>query len=478
MCDEDFHETWICSSCIGEPYLSDLIGRSGELHLCHYCDETRASFSLEAIADLTETAIGQHYVRTADTPSDMEYAWIKHSDGEWERKGDEITDVIENLLITLFEVAHDVQVLLEDRCSDFNSQVIGEECEFESGSHYIERRDDDTSDLDQMWAQFVNSLKTESRYINSRVIATLDGIFKGIADMQAPDAPPLILPVGPDTSVTSLYRARYSSGHKNLEKILVHPDRELGPPPHRLSGTNRMSARGISVFYGASSPDTAISEIRPPVGCDVVSARFNIIRPLRLLNLPALEHLKPRGSMFDPAFIEKCQQIAFLRTLTDRIAVPVMPGDEDFDYLPTQVVAEYLADPTHLGLDGMLYPSVQQSGKFSSDNYNVVLFHKASRVNYLTLPEAENCRVSYGYFTDEGWEMDISVTQFAESSPHSVSSSASEAGTRSEDSRVPALEIDMHSVTVHDIRRVCFKYGCEAVTRRESIPGPDRENDF
>ncbi|WP_369332805.1 RES family NAD+ phosphorylase, partial [Shigella sonnei] len=40
------------------------------------------------------------------------------------------------------------------------------------------------------------------------------------------------------------------------------PDKELGPPPHQFIGSNRMSAKGISVFYGASSVDTAISEIR------------------------------------------------------------------------------------------------------------------------------------------------------------------------------------------------------------------------
>lgn len=476
MCDEDPEDTWVCSGCIGEPWLRERIAEKGKQHPCHYCGETGASFGLDAIASLTETAILQHYVRTADAPSDMEYAWIKHGDGWWERHGEAITDVIENLLMTASAVARDVQELLEDQHDDFERQQMGEECEFESGSQYAERRNEDSRAFEQMWDQFVFSLKTESRYINTTVLTTLDEIFNGIAGMQEPDAPPLILPAGPDTTVTGLYRARYSSSQQALEKMLVHPDRELGPPPHRLSGTNRMSAKGISVFYGASTPDTAISEIRPPVGSDVVSACFRLIRPLRLLNLPALTHLRARGSLFDPALIKMCQQIAFLRKLTGRMVTPVMPGDEDFDYLPTQVIAEYLADPAGLNLDGMLYPSVQSSGEYSPEHYNVVLFHKASRVSYLTLPAVENCMIRYGYATSEDeWEMDITVTEIADVTPPSVPVPTSEADNVQQDGRVPALAIELSSVTVHDIRRVRFKYGSEMVTRRQYSYGTPRE---
>ncbi|EPK4900566.1 RES domain-containing protein [Klebsiella pneumoniae] len=66
-----------------------------------------------------------------------------------------------------------------------------------------------------------------------------------------------------------------------------------------------MSARGISIFYGASSAETANSEIRPPVGFNVVCAKFILIRPLRLMNLLELEHVWGSGSMLYPDFIRK-----------------------------------------------------------------------------------------------------------------------------------------------------------------------------
>ncbi|EPK4900567.1 RES domain-containing protein [Klebsiella pneumoniae] len=40
----------------------------------------------------------------------------------------------------------------------------------------------------------------------------------------------------------------------------------------------------------------------------------------------------------------------------------MLPGDEDFSYIPTQVIAEYLAESPTMDLDGILYPSVQLPG--------------------------------------------------------------------------------------------------------------------
>jgi hypothetical protein len=68
----------------------------------------------------------------------------------------------------------------------------------------------------------------------------------------------------------------------------MRPDRHLGSPPSGAAAAGRMNARGISVFYGANDPRVALAEVRPPVGSRVAVARFEIIRPLRLLDLTAL----------------------------------------------------------------------------------------------------------------------------------------------------------------------------------------------
>ncbi len=419
-------------------------------------------------------AIAEHYVRTSNEPSEFEYAMLRDgdSDYDWERAGTDIVYVIEELLETSPAVATDIQQQLEEENDSFEAGTMGEECEFASDSRYEEREKVDTVSLDSMWERFVTSLKTESRYVNRTVSETLDGIFHDVESLQSQGNKAVIALAGPGTEIPFLYRARWCRSHDELENLLVTPDRELGPPPHRLSGSNRMSARGISVFYGASSLEISISEIRPPVGGSVVTARFSIIRPLRLLNLPALESILARGSKLDPGFIRRRKQAAFLRTLTRRIVDPVLPGEEDFSYIPTQVIAEYLADSEQFDLDGILYPSVQLSGTAPlstislEEGYNVVLFHKASRVRLLTLPERKDCRIRFGRYVseDDEWEPDICVTEIMEDGAAPCLPDTDSASHR-KDYREPSLEIDLSSVSVHDIRAARFEYSTDSVRR-------------
>lgn len=471
---KESHEIWICACCIGEAFLRECIEVNGSSNACHYCEETCACFTLETISNLTEQAIGEHFVRTSDEPSTMEYAMIKHCGQDWYRDGEEIGQVIEDLLQTSPEVAHDVQQLLEERHSDFDSDAMGLETEFACESHYVERQKVSTGRLNSIWERFVTTLKTESRYINPSVRETLDSLFSGVEAMRSGRNGTVIIEAGPDTDVPFLFRARWCRGHDELESILITPDRELGPPPYRLSGANRMSARGISVFYGASSAETAISEIRPPVGCNVVCAKFILIRPLRLLNLLALENVWESGSMLDPDFIRKREQAAFLRTLTSRIVDPVLPGEEDFSYIPTQVIAEYLAESPTMALDGILYPSVQLSGLKSDESYNVVLFHKASCVRYQTLPAQEGCRISYGHQYDEDdWETDICVTEITELVDANSQQEKEEMPPHLKDNREPAIEIDLLSVSVHGIRAARFEYSTDTVRRDKHVYKPE-----
>lgn len=301
---------------------------------------------------------------------------------------------------------------------------------------------------------------------------TLDGIFSGLDTLRAGRGKTVINLAGPGTDITFLYRARWSRNHNELEKILVTPDSELGPPPHQFSGANRMSARGISVFYGASSVETAISEIRPPVGSNVVCAKFNIIRPLRLLNLLAFEDILDKGSMLDPDYIRRREQAAFLRTLTDSIVKPVLPGEEGFSYIRTQVIAEYLAGSEKLNLDGILYPSVQLEGLMTGENYNVVLFRKASRARLLPLPELKDCLIKFvRQYDEDDWEVDICVTEMVDTadiiSPPDVD--WVEQSTETRDSRKSSLEIDLSSVSVHQIRAARFEYSIDMVSRDKHV---------
>ena len=182
---------------------------------------------------------------------------------------------------------------------------------------------------------------------------------------------PVVRNIGPENDITHLYRARAFQSDSKLKVALEFPDKELGPPPSEFATAGRMNSRGISVFYGSINSETALAEIRPPVGCKVAIACFELQRTLKVLDLSALTFTHAIGSIFDENYAHQLSRTMFLRKLSQRMTKPVMPDDEHAEYLATQVIAEFLA--SELKFDGITFPSAQSEG-----GLNVTLFHSAS----------------------------------------------------------------------------------------------------
>ena len=146
----------------------------------------------------------------------------------------------------------------------------------------------------------------------------------------------------------------------------------------------RMNAAGISAFYGCADVNTCVAEIRAPVGSTAVVGKFKFLRKVRLLDLRQLDESSPATiSWFDDDFAEKRAYVDFMRGLHDEIRKPILPGAEAFDYLPTQLIAEYLANRDDLELDGLLFWSsltTREKNKDEQKGLNVVLFAHASIV--------------------------------------------------------------------------------------------------
>jgi hypothetical protein len=185
------------------------------------------------------------------------------------------------------------------------------------------------------------------------------------------------------------------------------PNANSAPPPSRIASPGRMNPAGIAVFCGATDARVALSEVQPPVGSKVLVARFQVLRHLRLLDIEALERVaEDAGSIFDPDYIRRLKRAAFLRSLSNRMSRPVMPNDRELDYLPTQAIADFLANADHPRLDGILYPSVQAG--FPSKRpvlgggvkrRNVVLFPHVADVQLLFLPDGATVSVQ----DDSSW---------------------------------------------------------------------------
>jgi hypothetical protein len=314
------------------------------------------------------------------------------------------------------------------------------------------------------WRSFENSLKTEARFFSRTAANYLASIFDGISELQTRDGRPMVVDAGPATDFHFLFRARVFQSDDNLEVALGRPDIYLGSPPAPLAG--RLNARGISVFYGATNQKAAIAEVRPPVGSQVAVARFEIIRRLRLLDLTALREVRVTGSLADFGLAGRRESAVFLRSLSGRITRPAMPDDDPFEYLATQAIADFLATEATAPIDGIIFSSVQAAG----DALNVVLFHKAARVEAMNVPVGTEISASTGYWTEDGRQEDYEVVEKIPPLREAFEQNEQQPGSpdltaildampldsRIADRREASLRIVSESIEVHRVKHIEF----------------------
>ncbi|WP_377022532.1 RES family NAD+ phosphorylase [Mucilaginibacter angelicae] len=396
----------------------------------------------------------------------------KESDYSWDREGQTFEKILNDELSFDVTVAGNIIQRLQARHYDQDQAAMGEESEFDDEAKY-ELKDIDDEKWADIWRRFGEILKNRSRYFSPEAIDILDSIFKGIDLFQTWRGRTVIATIGPGKKIDSLYRARVFQSRKKLLEALCRPDLEIGPPPAAYAMSGRMNARGIAVFYGTTEPQVAMAEVRPPVGSNVAIARFKIDRHLKVLDLRALSNIVMDVSIFDPLYTYQMGKAKFLRKLGARITAPVMPDDELFDYLPTQAVADYLGAQTGIILDGIIYPSAQVAG----EEINIVLFHKAARVNELVLPEAIEINATDVNYDDDGPYLHYQVTELLTRRKKALTPLIED--NEPIDDRYPALTIDIESLCVHAVNSVNYNTQEYYVSRqRIKKPGKMKPIDF
>lgn len=455
----------VCRACIGEPYLSELVTRTGKVAGCFYCSAETESITLKQLADQIERAFDEHYYRTPTNPDAFEAAMQADSgaDYHWERQGEEVLRAIADAAVISDAVATDVLSVLEARHADRESAEMGDERPFAADSYYAEK-DPGCEEFTTSWKEFVDNIQTKARFFSRSTKKVLDEVFADLATLMTAGGNPVVVTIGPNTDIKCLYRARVFAGEdEELKTAIQLPWKHLGPPPMAAASAGRMNARGISVFYGALDAETALAEVRPPVGSRVAVAKFAVERSLRLVDVGALSSVRISGSIFDSAFLRQLQRARFLSILSEQISRPVMPNDEAFDYLPTQAVAEYLEN--EVGLDGIIFPSVQVG--YSSSN--VVLFHRASRVQEIQVPHGTELSSYLESRNSDGVSPDYRVLEEVTLSSKAVAATGRptlDSVSEDADSRTPSLKIDLCGIDVHHVTAARFKTESHSVHRQ------------
>lgn len=351
------NSTTVCPECFDNADLSSRIKDGGEPGTCTYCDTERASvLPLHEIARFIEDRMSAFHSKAAEN-----LPW-EGREGGYQAPH---YDTAECLFASMeLELAGPGSVRLEhDLLGELGDDVW---CEYDWLALEYDRS------LESSWEEFCSTVKSHRRFFFHRIGEGQHGhpdersIFQFLEELAQ-----LIEDVGAIKTVDSeftLYRARPTGPGEQFKRAA-----ELGPPPSNIATqSNRMNPPGIPMFYGADNLALAVAETR---ATEASVGRFQATRAVRLIDLEGIPSVP---GLFSEATRREIQGLQFLHRLSAIIAEPVARDNRvNVDYIPTQIVAEYLRDKQFSdgSVDGVQYKSA-----LDLDGANVVLFATADDV--------------------------------------------------------------------------------------------------
>lgn len=258
----------------------------------------------------------------------------------------------------------------------------GEEAFYDHEGMYVQTgRDHD--EHSRSWETLRQKFLHRQRYFNTDALSRLHEIFDGLQLLRSEENKPAIYEISPGGSGELIFRGRKCNSEAEQADIAKDPSGKLGPPPKRLRRAGRMNSSGILAFYGAMDINTCVSELRPAVGETIVYAQFTVLRPILVLDTTRFSGRPKPISIFAESYLRQMRLWKFMASFMDEISRPCLPEDEHLDYVPTQIVSEYLTNLHKLKINGLertidaiIYSSAQnESGR------NIAIFGEAGLVD-------------------------------------------------------------------------------------------------
>lgn len=450
---------YLCMTCLRDEFLRRTVLKT--IKTCSYCGVHGPAIELQIAANGCLEALTTHF---ETTHNDLSVVVFERSPG-----GSDLRETLQRLNVVADEAFED---LADATLAAWRRYVQRyPEDEADSEDPWFRLRSDLHHRVGYEWEEMERSLHHEARFLNRRALRLLQQVFHNLHESRTDDGGPVVIQAGPGCAVDRLVRARVFQTEGGLEEALQHPAKFLGTPPPGIGQAGRMNAKGQPAFYGATTEAIALAEVRPPVGAYVATAAFHIIRPVKLLDLAALAKVQiDKGqSLLDPASYLLAQTRDFLKTLSRRMVQPVMPEQQERDYLITQVVADFLADYEGGAIDGILFPSVQVGNRDDASGLNVVLFPRAARVESADVQFKASVQV--WEYEDDGpghW-----LSPVLELPPPPPPEGASELLDRLLDQPKPdwppTLRIEMEEIRVHEVRGVEVRTTSRDVEVRQGV---------
>jgi hypothetical protein len=339
----------VCSKHFGDKYLKAFVRSTGTRLLCDVCYETRNCLIIRDIAERIKQDLTREYdaLSESDLPYDSE-------EGTY-----------------LFGTPRDTNELVESEALIAPYEVVEAICQEIDTADWVDKnwmlpRSDY---MRYGWQVFQRVVKHRMRFVffskqNHRLISERESDSMHPQDvLQAVGGLIKILKITTsyEPRTLRLYRARQ---HRPGEAVKTAA--ALGAPPEERAQANRMSPAGISMFYGAFDSATCLAEVTDYdwKASSVTYGVFTNQVALRLIDF-SLPFDSP--SIFNPDYNDKAKYlregIVFLKNFICDLQRAVTKKDLHIEYVPTQVVCEYLRYMYEGGqIDGLVYNSVKHPG--------------------------------------------------------------------------------------------------------------------
>lgn len=198
------------------------------------------------------------------------------------------------------------------------------------------------------WKKLSTELRTKNRYFPDSDFK----IERYLSELES-------LRISSEKVSNSWYRARIENGQA------ITADK-MGAPPPMLARSGRANPVGIPYLYVGSTPETAITEVRPHEGEIVTVAHFTVDDGFHFIDLRQPRQRITPFVMEDATAVATLRgDISFFERLGQELSTPVVPQAVQIDYIPSQFLCELMKKA---GYDGVVYNSSV------SDGINLALF--------------------------------------------------------------------------------------------------------
>lgn len=390
---------YCCINCFDNKYLKEFIRKNNKKGCCNYCNSANTNIiSTRQIGEYIRDCLDKAYEDIDEGTGayyDYEYKQYYDYTGEFPL----IYSVREIIIESECAINDNVieTTLLDDIFEDsglsFEEKKYGEYDMYEDieAPHLVIKNDlygVESIKIYHSWKIFKHTVKHFNRFFDIGKV--------NLREQYLDQLRPFIMEYERNVSTSTVfYRVR-----EQTEKLLYLDDievyKELSPAPPKFAKTNRMSPAGISYLYLASDRQTAYDECRYK-NMDVVVAKYVSKEELTIIDFSQEVFINMK-SIFSEEYDHDFRWInSFLQDFVNEITYPVdeSKSDHSYEYVSTQIVAEYIRS---LGYDGICFNSSVSSGKsyvffcgpnmeYSLDDYefeDVYLNSYFPQLNYFT----------------------------------------------------------------------------------------------